>query len=233
MVAFYYPQVQFVLVARRSSRHALRDDAITGLLVNYRNAIGRIAYVLDSEFLQRPVGQYLCKLLKDKQLLNEQLAPFFASDKPYPIWQSDDKATTLAAISPLGGQQLTALASGNPNASSAILELRHRGERIVFAADSEYAQWRDVYRLNGNQTVTCKALTMPHHGGRMQGSSADLQWFCNTATKSDVDLRFAKTLPEVADAAATLPVPDQSVRFWMTLAFKSNGPMSILQGFRN
>ncbi len=167
-------------------RHRLRGDAITGLLVAYEGAIDRIAYVYDSEFRHRPVGRVLCQQLREKKLQPEQLECFVASSKPYLLWQSPDEKTVLAAISPLGGDHLMAFDEDKPNASSAILELRHAGHKIVFAADSEYQQWREVHRLRGEKTLDCKVLTMPHHGGNMEGRPADLEWFCNTATRAEV-----------------------------------------------
>ena len=165
-------------------KHRLQADRITGILVDYHDAIDRIAFVHDSQFKKRPVGRYLVKLLKEKRLKKEQLIHIVACEKPHALWHSQDGMTTLAAISPLGGDHLLAFDGDNPNASSAILELRHRGDKVVFAADSEFDQWRDVHRLRG--TTTCKALTMPHHGGLMQGTSTDLQWFCNEAVHAEV-----------------------------------------------
>ncbi len=172
--------------AAHRKRHRLLDDRVTGVLVDYQDAIERVAYVFDSQFQKRPVGKYLVKLVQDQKLKREQLVPFVATDKPYPLWNSEDGSTTLAAISPLGGDHLVAFDHDKPNASSAILELRHQGNKIVFATDSEFDQWREVYRLRGNQTLHCKALTMPHHGGLMQGSTEDLSWFCNDAVNAEV-----------------------------------------------
>ncbi len=167
-------------------RHRLRGDAITGLLVAYEGAIDRIAYVYDSEFRHRPVGRVLCQQLRERKLRPEQLESFVVSSKPYRLWKAPNEQTVLAAISPLGGDHLQAFDEDKPNASSAILELRHAGNRIVFAADSEYQQWREVHRLRANRPIDCKVLTMPHHGGNMMGTAADLQWYCNHATRAEV-----------------------------------------------
>lgn len=172
--------------AARRARHRLLDDRVTGILVDYQDAIDRVAYVFDSQFLKRAVGQYLVRLVQDKKLGREQLVPFVATKEPYPLWNSDDRGTTLAAISPLGGDHLAAFDGDKPNASSAILELRHRGNKVVFAADSEFEQWKEVYRLRGCKPLICKALTMPHHGGLMQGSDTDLKWFCNDAVNAEI-----------------------------------------------
>lgn len=167
-------------------RHRLQYGAVSGILADYCTSIEKVAYVFDSQMRNTAFGQYLVKLLKDQKLRKEQLQPITASNEPQLLWQSGDAVTRLAAISPLGGDQLLAFDAGNPNASSAILELRHRGEKIVFSADSEFDQWREVYRLRNNSPVICKALTMPHHGGLMNGSAEDLRWFCNEATYADI-----------------------------------------------
>lgn len=180
--------------AAKKKRHKLREDAITGLVVDFQNAIERFAYVFDSEFRKRPVCQYLTTQLKNGLLRKEQLDPFVASEEPYQLWESPDKQTVLAAISPLGGDHLLAFDANKPNASSAVVELRHEGDKIVFSADSEYEQWREIYRLRGNAPLNCKALTMPHHGGLMHGTAADLQWFCNTATDAEVVVVSAATV---------------------------------------
>lgn len=169
-----------------AKRHRLKEDAITGILAHYRNSINRIGYVYDSQFRHRPLAQYLVKLVKDKTLRKEQLLTIEASERPHELWISDDRKTQLAAISPLGGDHLLAMDGNSPNASSAVLELRHQGDRVVFAADSEYGQWRDIYRLRNERAMECRALTMPHHGGWMQGSGEDLVWFCNRAVDADV-----------------------------------------------
>lgn len=172
--------------AKSRKKQWRKGDPIAGLLVQYRRAINRIAYVADSEFVKRPVGQYLLHLMKAGDLRPEQLVPFVATDTPYGLWRSTDGETALAALSPLGGHHLQEHDSSNPNASSAIIELRHRGQKIVFAADSEYQQWRDIYRLRGDRTLNCKALTMPHHGGLMQGTQSDLDWFASKAISPEV-----------------------------------------------
>lgn len=169
-----------------TKRRRLQDEAVSGILVDYRGAIGRIAYVFDSDFRLRPVGQYLVKMVREGHLKKEQLLHFVASEKPYPLWISDNKVTRIAALSPLGGDHLLAFESQNPNASSAILELRHLSQKIIFAADSEFEQWREVYRLRGEKPLVCKALTMPHHGGLMKGTAEDLRWFCEDAVDSEI-----------------------------------------------
>ena len=167
-------------------RSKSKSDPISGVLVAYKNAIGKVAYVFDSAFKERAVGRYLVSLLKSKELKNDQCIPIVSSSRPEPLWISDDGQTVLAALAPLGGQSLLEHEACNPNQSSAILELRHAGKKIVFASDSEYAQWRDLYRIRNNKQLECEVLTMPHHGGLMHGSSTDLNWFAQQAVGAKV-----------------------------------------------
>lgn len=169
-----------------AGRKPFQPTEVAGILVSHARAIHRVAYVFDSQMRHRPFGRLLVKLLKDRVYRKEQLTNIEASDNPMPLWFSADGYTALAAISPLAGDHLLAFDADNPNASSAIIELRHRGDKVVFAADSEFDQWRDVYRLRGETPLTCKAISLPHHGGLMQGTPADLEWFCNQAIEAEV-----------------------------------------------
>jgi hypothetical protein len=170
----------------RSRRQPSSPSATLGILADYQGAIGRVAYVQDSQFLKSTFGQYLVELIQKKLLRVEQCMAIEASDRPKPLWTSADGKTVLAAISPFGGTTISALSAGKPNASSAIIELRHHGEKVVLASDSEYSAWRDVVRLRGNRRIQCKILTMPHHGGLMDGSSDDLRWFHTEAVSPEI-----------------------------------------------
>ncbi len=170
----------------KSKRQSSSPSATLGILAAYQGAIKKIAYVQDSEFKGSPFGRFLVELIRKKVLQVEQCMAIEASVHPKALWQSVDKKTKLVVISPFGGTTIEALEANKPNASSAIIELRHRGEKIVFAADSEYSAWRDVIRLRTNRPVECRILTMPHHGGLMDGSVEDLEWFQSKAVKPEV-----------------------------------------------
>ena len=186
------------------------SDAVSGVLVAYQKAIGKIAYVFDSDFLSRPVGKFLVHLVKSKVINPEQLIEIAVAERPYELWSSLDHHIIVAAISPHSGQRLTAFESKSPNASSAILELRHKSERIVFAADSEIEQWRTVFRLRKEKIMKCTVLTLPHHGGLMAGTLADLTWFAKRAVEPQFVVVSVATRnqhkhprPEVVDAFAS------------------------------
>lgn len=169
-----------------AKRSRIRDGAVSGILAEYQSSIGTIWHVWDHKFRSTTLAAYLAKLMKEGKIRSEQVQSLSVAKDPQELWSSVDQHTKLVAIAPTGGQALLATMASNPNAASAILELRHRGQRIVFTADSEFSQWRDVYRLRGNTRHTCRVMTMPHHGGLMNGSDADLAWFCTVATAADV-----------------------------------------------
>jgi len=171
---------------RRKGKWWKQPSLMMGVLAHYQDAIDKIAFVPDAKFAKSRFGKYLVQLYDDGKIRPEQIITIEAQSKPKLLWESQDKLTRLAAVSPLGGTTASALVKANPNASSAILELRHNKEKVVFAADSEYSQWRDVFRLRGNRAVKCRAITIPHHGGLMNGSLSDLQWFANSAVDAEI-----------------------------------------------
>lgn len=172
--------------ARKKGKWKKPPSLMMGVLAHYQDAIETIAFVPDAKFAKSRFGKYLVRLEDEGKLHPEQLVIIEAQATPKLLWESKCKATQLAVISPLGGTTASALVKANANASSAILELRHRGQKIVFAADSEYSQWRDVLRLRNNRPVECRAITIPHHGGFMSGKLSDLKWFANAAVKADI-----------------------------------------------
>jgi len=173
--------------------NALRPQAVAGIASAYRGAIDRYAYVYDSDFKTKPIARFLQQELNSGRMNSEQLFPLVANERPVELWHSVDQSTTLSAIAPLGGHHLIASLDENPNACAAILELRHRGHRILFTSDSEYSMWRDIHRLRNSTSIQCKVATVPHHGGQMQGTKSDLDWLCNTAIKADYAIISAGT----------------------------------------
>ncbi|MEZ6121647.1 MAG: MBL fold metallo-hydrolase [Planctomycetaceae bacterium] len=172
--------------SRKNSKWKKPPSLVMGILAHYQDAIETIAFVPDTKFAKSRFGKFLVQLEDEGKIRPEQLVTIEVQATPKLLWESENKVTQLAVISPLGGNTASALVKKNANASSAILELRHRGQKIVFAADSEYSQWRDVLRLRSNRPVDCRAITIPHHGGLMSGTLADLRWFAGSAIKADI-----------------------------------------------
>lgn len=165
---------------------ARSKSGIAGVLADYAASTASIAYVFDSELRHRAFGRYLVKLLRDGVLTKDQLVSIDSSTGPQELWTSDDGNTLVAAISPLAGDTLLSWETRNPNATSAVIELRHKGEKIVFTADSTIDQWRDIYRLRGDSKLHCKVMSVPHHGGAMGERSGDLDWFLDEAVGAEV-----------------------------------------------
>ncbi|TWU37527.1 hypothetical protein Q31b_43150 [Novipirellula aureliae] len=63
--------------------------------------------------------------------------------------------------------------------------LDHLGHRIVFAADSEIPQWREIYNRRQYKKLTCDVLAVPHHGGLVNAGGVDLDWLYDKALSAE------------------------------------------------
>ena len=57
--------------------------------------------------------------------------------------------------------------------------------RVVFAADSEVAQWKEIRRSAGARQ-TCDVLAVPHHGGAAASTEAELSWLLDESIAAKV-----------------------------------------------
>jgi len=172
---------------------ARQSSCSTGILVDYQNAIKQIGFVQDIGFLKSHFGQYLVKLLNENRIDESQLVRLERTNRAWPLWPPDatqGSTTVLACISPTAAGNILANQVSNENAASAIIELRHHEDRILFTGDSEYGQWNSLHEHRLKQGLTgpikCKVMTMPHHGGLMQGDAKDLQRFSSDITNAEV-----------------------------------------------
>ena len=170
-----------------------KETCATGILVDFKDSIRQIGFVQDSNFLKSKFGQYVVGLIKKGILRENQLIRLERTAQYLPLWPADATAasdTVLACISPTAAGNVVANMDGNVNASSAIIEMRHRTDRIIFTGDSEYAQWDSLVehrKQNGiDEPIKAVAITMPHHGGLMHGTAADLGKFANETTEAEV-----------------------------------------------
>ncbi len=164
------------------------DDHIGGavsVLGAYQDRISRICFVQDHQFLASAFWGRISELWKSDQLTRDQLVRLEVTDKPQEIWSDDARSLKLTTYSPAAVENLLAQESETPNPTSAVLFLDVRGERIVFAADSEVTQWREIHRKFGGR-MTCKVLAVPHHAGRAHNSLDDLDWLFGEALDVDV-----------------------------------------------
>ncbi len=164
------------------------DDHIGGavsVLGAYQDRISKICFVQDHKFLRSAFWGRISELWKSGQLTADQLVRLEVSDRPQEIWADDAKSFKLRTYSPAAIENLAAQEAETPNPTSAVLFLDARGQRIIFAADSEVAQWREIHRKYG-QRMKCEVLSVPHHAGRSHNSADDLEWLFGQALDVDV-----------------------------------------------
>ncbi len=146
----------------------------------FQDRISKICFVQDHKFLRSAFWGRISELWKSGQLTADQLVRLEVSDTPQEIWADDAKSFKLRTYSPAAIENLTAQEAETPNPTSAVLFLDVRGQRIIFAADSEVAQWREIHRKCGRR-MKCEVLSVPHHAGRSHNNSDDLEWLFDHA----------------------------------------------------
>lgn len=159
------------------------DDHIGGavtVLSAYEGRISRICFVQDHQFLESAFWLRISELYKKEQLTRDQLVRLEVSGSPQEIWADEAKLFRLKTYSPAAIENLQAQKAETPNPTSAVLFLEVHGERIIFAADSEVAQWREIHSKHGKR-MKCGVLAVPHHAGRSHSSPADLDWLFDEA----------------------------------------------------
>lgn len=159
------------------------DDHIGGavsILGAYQDRISKICFVQDHKFLQSEFWGRISELLKAQKLVKDQLVRLEVSDAPQEVWADGSKSFRLRTYSPTAAENLLAQAAEMPNPTSAVLFFDARGQRIIFAADSEVAQWREIHRKYGHR-MKCDVLSVPHHAGRSHSNDADLDWMFDQA----------------------------------------------------
>ena len=154
------------------------DDHLGGglsILGAYQDRIKKICFVQDDKFLNTPFWARLSELLKSFRIRSEQLTRLESTEEPQLVWQDNLHHARLRTYSPSCAENLIAQSRGQQNATSAILILDAHSSRIVFGADSEVEQWREIHRKNGR--TDCDLLAVPHHAGKMHNDKEDLEWF--------------------------------------------------------
>ncbi|MGD9855580.1 MAG: ComEC/Rec2 family competence protein [Planctomycetaceae bacterium] len=164
------------------------DDHIGGavsVLGAYQDRISKICFVQDHLFLQSAFWGRISELLMDQKLAKDQLVRLEASDRPQEIWTDNLKSYRLRTYSPSAAENLLAQEAETPNPTSAVLFLDVRKQRIIFAADSDVTQWREIHRKYGRR-MKCEVLAVPHHAGRSHSSAEDLEWLFDHALEVGV-----------------------------------------------
>lgn len=164
------------------------DDHIggaTAVLGEYQDRISQICFVQDHRFLESAFWARISELLKSKCLTADSLVRLEATARPQTIWSDSSRAIRLRTFSPVASENLRAQVAGTPNPTSAVLFLDVQEQRIVFAADSEVDQWREIHRRSGKRAV-CRVLAVPHHAGRAHSSPDELDWLFDEAISAEV-----------------------------------------------
>ena len=161
------------------------EDHVGGaisILDEYQDRIEKLCFVQDDMFLKSRFWERVKEFILQGVLSQDQLFRLECNSQPQEIW-SDGNAS-LATYSPTTGINLLAQSAGVQNATSAVLFFDVGNNRIVFAADSEIQQWRDIHARAG--TISCNVLAVPHHAGKLHQSSSDLQWLFGQAIQPQV-----------------------------------------------
>ncbi len=163
------------------------DDHMGGaaaVLGEYRDRIERIGFVQDHQFLESNFWARLADFYSQGVISKKNIVRLELSEQPQPFWSDLTLGAELSVWSPDAMENLQAQIKQDQNPTSAVLVLERDGRRVVFAADSDLSQWREIHRRHGQ--VDCDAFSVPHHGGRFFGSQQELDWFFDQAISSQV-----------------------------------------------
>ena len=189
------------------SHHDHIGGALT-LLTQYEGRIDKLYFVQDDTLLK---SRFLVKLMQhiDKgRILASQVFRLECDSTPRLLFQSPNNEITIKAFSPNFTDNLRALNSKNPNATSGVLVLDSKGKRIVFAGDSTVEQWRQIRAARG-RPLECDVLAVPHHAGVVWANINELDWLYKEGVvprHSIISVSTSNTdkhpLPEVITALA-------------------------------
>ena len=174
-------ELEGLIVSHSHSDHMGGAVAVLGA---YKSRIKRIGFIQDDQFLETGFWSRLSDLILKGIVSRNTLFQLEATDRPQLFWDEPSMQAELSVWSPTAAENLFAQVAKSPNPTSAVLILSCAGHRIVFAADSETSQWREVHQKYGK--INCDALSVPHHGGDFFETQNDLNWFFNDAVSSKI-----------------------------------------------
>lgn len=175
-------QIECLVVSHSHEDHS---GAAVAILGEYQDRIDRICFVQDDQFLQSPFWLRISDLLRADILKKGQLARLEVTGRPQPVWEDWPSRAKLRTFSPLAAENLLAQEAGKQNPTSAVLFLDVGARRVMFAADSDVSQWREIRRSAGRRQ-RCDILAVPHHGGTTASTEAELAWLLDDAIQTDV-----------------------------------------------
>lgn len=168
-----------------SHSHGDHIGGAVSVLGDYQDRIERIFFVQDDLFLQSSFWRRISELLRAGTLTKQHLVRLEATNEPQLIWSDTSRSARLRTFSPTAAENLLAQVAGQQNPTSAVLFFDVRDQRIIFAADSEVGQWREIRQRSGRR-MECGVLAVPHHAGRTHSSPEDLAWLFDEALATDV-----------------------------------------------
>lgn len=168
-----------------SHSHSDHIGGAVSVLNEYQGRITKIGFVQDHLFLDSAFWARISTLLKEKKLSSNHLVRLEYDQKPKIVWSDSAKDFKLLTYSPSAAENLLSQAEKTPNPTSAVLVLKHNKERILFSADSDVSQWKEVHSRVGRK-LTCKVLSVPHHAGKVHTRFDDLNWLFKEAIGADI-----------------------------------------------
>jgi competence protein ComEC len=168
-----------------SHSHHDHIGGAVSVLGEYQDRIEKICFVQDDLFLDSSFWRRVSELLRAGTLTKDRLIRLEATGEPQLVWSGQVHGAQLRTYSPTAAENLLAQEAGVQNPTSAVLFLDASNDRIVFAADSEVDQWRQIRQKSGQQ-ISCKVLAVPHHAGRAHSSPDDLAWLFNEAISAAI-----------------------------------------------
>lgn len=168
-----------------SHSHKDHSGAAAAILGEYQDRVERICFVQDDQFLKSPFWLRISDFLKADILKKDQLTRLEAAGRPQLVWEDGTHRARLRTFSPLAAENLLAQEAGKQNPTSAVLFLDVGTCRVIFAADSEVSQWKEIRRSAGRR-LRCDVLAVPHHGGATASTEAELVWLLDEAIQADV-----------------------------------------------
>lgn len=175
-------RIRRLIVSHCHDDHA---GAAPSVLTHFEDRVDEIWFLKDVRLFASELWSTIDAQVTSGALLESQLIRLEATDKPRVIFCTSDGRIELSVASPSYHENLTAEKQSNPNATSAILMLRAYQSSIVFAGDSEIGQWKRL-RSQLKHPIACDVLSVPHHGGAMDDSSADdLAWLYTEAIRCE------------------------------------------------
>ena len=176
-----------------SHGHEDHIGGAVGVLDAYQDRIAKFYCVRDHLLLSSVFWKRLRALCDSEKIASDRICRIETLDRGLPkqIWDDPAIAAQLLIYSPTFPENMVADEDETPNPTSGVLILDVRGMRLIFAADSEVGQWREIHRKAGK--LNCDVLGVPHHAGRFHSDAADLKWFFDESISATVAVISAGT----------------------------------------